>query len=59
MIRNALDFLNVNPRACLFPIAPNRKMPPLIKRNLTEASTDRAQLEFWAANGKVAIGVAR
>ena len=47
MIRNALDFLNVNPRACLFPIAPNRKMPPLIKRNLTEASTDRAQLEFW------------
>jgi hypothetical protein len=43
----ALAYIERNPGRFLFPIYPQKKMPPLIKRNLADASNDPAQLRAW------------
>jgi hypothetical protein len=45
----ALAYIERNPGRFLFPIRPLAKKPPLIKRNLADASDDPAQLKQWHA----------
>jgi hypothetical protein len=43
----ALAYIERNPHRFLFPILPLAKTPPLIKRNLADASNDPKQLKEW------------
>jgi|GEM_PF-2037963 hypothetical protein len=44
----ALDYIARHPGRYIFPIKPGAKFPPLLKRNLEDASNDPAHLTAWA-----------
>jgi hypothetical protein len=47
-LKIALDYVERHPNRFLFPIKADSKFPPLLKRNLDDASNDPAQLTAWA-----------
>lgn len=46
----ALDFIAAHPNWYIFPIAPNKKYPPLFEDNLEKASNDPRLIAAWIKN---------